>query len=64
MSNMSYCMFQNTWRDLEDCYIKLHDKGGIKEAQSEANEHESYYMKELVQMCKNITEDFGGELED
>lgn len=34
MSNMSYCRFQNTLRDLRDCYENIDDENLSEEEQS------------------------------
>ena len=36
MSNMSYCRFQNTVGDMEDCYEALHEAGSAKEYMDES----------------------------
>ena len=59
MANMSYCRFENTYRDLLDCSIHIN---------SDLSESESYYRKLLIELCNQIIEDFEfnnlGELED
>tara|TARA_S200002703_G_scaffold107470_1_gene93358 strand:+ start:185 stop:385 length:201 start_codon:yes stop_codon:yes gene_type:complete len=53
MGNMSYCRFQNTYRDLQDCYDALGEK-----SLDELSETEKKYAKKLIKMCRNIAEDF------
>lgn len=56
MSNMSYCKFENTFRDLEDCYYSLQDGKSQREAS---------YMKSLVLKCADIIEEMmSGRNED
>jgi hypothetical protein len=62
MSNMSYCRFENTYPDLQDCYDALHEEGGVKQAEEEANEYERPYIKRLIELCKDIVDDFGDEI--
>ena len=49
MANMSYCRFENTLRDLKDCDDHLHAKN--------LSETEEKARKELIAVCKRITED-------
>ena len=46
---MSYCRFENTYRDLLDCSIHIN---------SDLSESESHYRKLLVDLCNQIVEDF------
>ena len=60
MANMSYCRFQNTYRDLIDCSVNLFDE--------DMSNDEKMARKNLVELCKEIVEHFEfnnfGELED
>lgn len=51
MANMSYCRFQNTLQDLRDCYYNLDDIEDMDEEELEAR-------KQLIQLCKDIAEDY------
>jgi glutathione peroxidase-family protein len=64
MGNMSYCRFENTYKDLQECYEALQDEGGVEGIEAEANEYEKPYIKRLIELCKDIVEDFEDELED
>lgn len=46
MSNMSYCRFENTFGDLDDCYEHLFD--------NDLSETEKMYRDRLVRMCQQI----------
>jgi len=59
MANMDYCMFEKTHSDLQDCYDKLTDKGGVEQAQNDANKYEKPYIRKLVELCKSIADEFG-----
>jgi hypothetical protein len=50
MANMSYCRFQNTYRDLTDCYDNLND--------SLRSESEKLYRARLVELCQSIVDEF------
>ena len=55
MSNMSYCRFENTSRDLEDCYEAMSDNSfDINKLSS--SEQEAYDC--LLSLCKQIVLDF------
>ena len=49
MASMSYCRFENTYRDLEDCVEDLENKKHLSET-------EYSYMKYLLQTCKEYIE--------
>ena len=50
MSNMSYCRFQNTLPDLQDCYHNMTDDLGDREFRA---------RRELIELCKVITDTYG-----
>lgn len=54
--NMSYCRFENTYGDLQDCYNAL-----AEEDLDELSESEKKYAKKLIKMCRNIADDFFDE---
>lgn len=53
MSNMSYCRFQNTLGDLQDCAEAIHD--------TDLSEEEKQARKELIDLCRDIVEETEGE---
>jgi len=56
MGNMSYCRFQNTRMDLDDCYKALQNGEG---SDKELSGDEKDAKARLIEICKNIAEDFG-----
>jgi hypothetical protein len=50
MANMSYCRFENTFKDLQDCYMNMDDIDNTSEHQ---------YREKLIQLCKEIVSDYG-----
>lgn len=58
MSNMSYCRFENTYKDLQDCYEAMGD--GIEDL----SESESKYFDKMIKLCKEIVDDFGEPEDD
>lgn len=53
MGNMSYCRFENTLRDLRDCYGAMRD--GLELSKSE---QESFIA--MVELCREVTDMYGG----
>jgi hypothetical protein len=56
MSNMSYCRFENTLKDLEDCSEAL---GNGEAEDSELNEYEKKAKEKLIKLCVSIACDYG-----
>jgi len=56
MSNMSYCRFENTVGDLQECYAAM-DEQDLSESEMKAR-------KQLLETCVNLAADYGHELED
>ena len=50
MGNMSYCMFENALRDLEDCYDMLN-------LGKELSISETVAKKRLIELCYNIAQE-------
>lgn len=50
MANMSYCRFENTYRDLRDCFDHLTDPTSGSEKE---------YKQRLVQCCADILRELG-----
>lgn len=50
MSNMSYCRFRNTIKDLQDCYDNVDDRRGHDEEKA---------FRQLVKLCCDIALDYG-----
>lgn len=51
MANMTHCRFENTYKDLSDCYDALEEKGfkGLSES-------EKTYAICLIKKCKEFDE--------
>jgi len=54
MSNMSYCRFENTLNDLQDCYDAMCDDDEMKDLSKREDEK----RLQLVELCRNIVEHF------
>lgn len=54
MANMSYCRFENTYRDLVDCQENMADT-------EELSETEQHYRKEIIRVCLEIAEEYCDE---
>ncbi len=59
MGNMSYCRFENTARDLQDCLDAI-ENGEINDLSSQ---YEVDGLEELLEICKNIVT-YKDEIED
>ena len=56
MANMGYCRFQNTARDLDDCYDHMDDEDLSSEEQAA--------RKRLIDLCCSIAADYEDEDEE
>ena len=52
MSNMSYCRFENTSKDLRDCMNAIQEDGDS--CLEEASKYEVWALKNLLEYCKEI----------
>ena len=59
MSNMSYCMFQNTLIDLEECYYKLLDHDMESSLKDFLSPEEARAAERLLEICSWIYSEFG-----
>jgi hypothetical protein len=53
MPNMSYCRFENTLRDLQDCKEAL-DEQGVERIV--ASDYEKPNVRKLIELCKDIVD--------
>ena len=53
MGNMSYCRFENTSKDLEDCIQALHD---YEEKCNSFSSYEGEALQDLIEQAKEIIE--------
>ena len=51
MSNMGYCRFRNTLKDLRDCYENM-------EGFDELSKEEELARERLIKLCKKIADEF------
>ena len=60
MSNMSYCRFENTSRDIADCIEALDEVDwNLKDLMEGAtSEDESRGMKRFVKLCREVVDGF------
>ena len=56
MANMSYCRFENTLDDLEDCYEHM-DVELLNDSEIDARKH-------LIKLCIDIVDNYKHEVED
>lgn len=50
MSNMSYCRFENTYPDLQDCYENWDNMLSGSEA---------LYREYMLELCRKIVDEYG-----
>lgn len=53
MGNMSYCRFENTARDLQDCLDVLFEKGS-RALPDTASRYERDGLEDLLELCNRI----------
>lgn len=56
--NMSYCRFENTVSDMEDCVEALRNAESIKELYKDMSNYEKEAFKRFFELCAEITEEF------
>ena len=56
MANMSYCRFENTLRDLQDCYEHMDDPN--------LSSSEERARQGIIDLCYNIVENYGDEIDE
>jgi hypothetical protein len=49
MANMSYCRFENTYRDLQDCYHNI---------VNDLSEREHKYREQLFNLCMEFVKEY------
>lgn len=58
MSNMSYCRFTNTLRDLRDCRDALDE---MRNPEKDLSPEEYDAAKQLLRVCRVLAEDYEDE---
>lgn len=56
MANMSYCRFENTARDLQDCLDALNEAPNIEVLEDDASENERPMIRHLIELCKQVAD--------
>ena len=54
MPNMSYCRFENTYKDLIDCIENIHPPA--------SNATDENYRQLLIQLFNTVCEQYGGDI--
>lgn len=66
MANMSYCRFQNTYRDLHDCTNALEElinNNGVDRYGDKLSQEEAYAAKKMYDLCQEFI-DFYEQLKE
>jgi len=50
MANMSYCRFENTLRDLRDCYNNMDS--------DDLSQSEFYARKQMIELCMSLASEY------
>ena len=61
MGNMSYCRFENTLSDLEDCFNSMSDYSSKEEWLDSLSDGERRAAKKLLILCEDIYNEFPEE---
>ena len=58
MSNMSYCRFENTLRDMQDCLQAIYDEGSVQNYvnQNDPSQYELGAIRRMVGVSKELAE--------
>lgn len=64
MPNMSYCRFENTYNDLDECYRVLSDAMSVGELEKETNIYDRKFIRRLIDLCSTIHAEFGEHEDD
>lgn len=57
MSNLSYCRFENTVGDLQDCCDAWEDSDDLSQSEERSR-------KRLLQLCQDIVAEYGDDEEE
>ncbi len=63
MINMGYCRFENTYLALKECFEELCESS-IEELEENANSTEKAYIRKLITLCEQISDNFGENEDD
>ena len=56
MANMSYCRFENTLRDLRDCYDNM--------GNTDLSKSEFYARRHMIELCWDIYQEYCNNIDD
>lgn len=62
MANMSYCRFENTYRDLRDCYEHMTD-ANLSREEKQARQAMIELFAQILEECTNVELEYEGEIE-
>lgn len=63
MGNMSYCRFENTHQDLQECLGAL-EEDGLKRTYAKANQYEKPNIIRLIELCREIADTYADQLDN
>ena len=56
MPNMSYCMFENTAGDLNQCVSSMYEAGTLEDL--DMNSYEKEGIQDLYRLCKTFIQEY------
>jgi hypothetical protein len=59
---MSYCRFQNTVQDLQDCYDNMGSIGEYEDDVSDNDRRELKSRERLIKLCVDIAIEYGDDI--
>ncbi len=63
MANMSYCRFENTLRDLKDCFDVVEQSSSAENFYASLSPSEARAAKEVFELCREIILNYDDILE-
>lgn len=54
--NMSYCRFQNTLTDLEDCFDAMCGVDEYYQSKADVSEEEIRALERIIELCRDIAD--------
>jgi len=57
MANMHYCRYENTYRNLRDCW-EIVEGMDIERLKEELSKSEFNYLLNMIELCKEIAQNY------
>lgn len=63
MANMSFCRWENTSKDMQDCMNSLHEVDDVREWYKNLDDHEREGVKRALRVARFMVEELEPEIE-